>query len=69
MSLYRFLGLNLYGHIVRTHEKDCVNEVDIRATAVHFLDTSSASVVDVEAWFGTKLVLRVGPRASITRSA
>ena len=62
---YRFFGLDLYGHIVRTHEQECKNEDDIRATAVHFLETSNGTVVDVEAWYGTKLVMRIGPRPPV----
>jgi hypothetical protein len=70
MALYRFFSLDLYGHIVRTHEQDCVHEDDIRATAMHFLETSGDNVVDVdvEAWSGTKLVMRVGPRKPIAES-
>jgi len=69
MAVYRFFGLDLYGHIVRTHEQDCANDDDIRATASHFLDTSGNNVVDVEAWLGTKLVMRVGPRTSLAGSS
>lgn len=69
MPLYRFFGLDLYGHIVRTHEQDCANEDDIHSTAVHFLDTSGDNVVDVEAWLGTKLVMRVGPRTPLAGSS
>ncbi len=69
MALYRFFSLDLYGHIVRTHEQDCVHEGDIRATAMHVLDTSGDNVVDVEAWFGTKLIMRVGPRKPIAESS
>jgi len=44
---------------VKAHEQDCETDDDIRATAARVLESSDDRIIDVEAWTGEKMIMRV----------
>ncbi len=59
VAFCRFLAMDRYGRVVRAHEQDCDTDDDIRAAATRILETSDDRVIDVEAWTGEKMIMRV----------